>query len=136
MYKFSYPGLEPVKVIENVVLPYPEYRNELPGDTRPVVFMYYYRIDDIGIEASFKNYSGGGPIVRYLRFDRDSDKITQYTSPCHYTSRDLLRRELKFLLNKSSRNHSHYIDNIIRRLNQDPYPESVEFGAMNSNLNK
>jgi hypothetical protein len=126
MYKFSYPGLEPVKVLKNVVLPYPEYRSEMLGDTRPVVFMYYYRINNIGIEASFRK-DIGGPIVRYLRFDRDSDKITQYTSPCHYSSRSLLVRELKFLLNKSSRNHSHYLDNIIRKLNEAPYPESVPY---------
>jgi hypothetical protein len=142
MYKFSYQGLEPVKVLENVVLPYPQYSDEMPGDTRPIVFMYYYRISDtFGMEITFYKYKGSGATVRHLEFDKTSNKIVKYSTPIHYFSRNLLRRTLKLLLDKNHKNHADFLKSRIRYVNENSYPAgidptNVEIGALNINLNK
>ncbi len=139
MYKFSYPGLEPVKVLENVVLPYPKYSDEMPGDTRPIVFMYYYRIfDTLGMELAFEKR--GGPRVRYLEFAEDSNEIIKYSEPSWYT-RSILRYHLKVLLNDSHKLHAEILNSFMRHIDENSYPENVdpmniEIGSLNKNVNK
>lgn len=74
MWKFSYPGLEPVETLIGVPLPFKEYSSDYDEDIRPIVNIYRYRfVGNRGVEICTNKMSW--VYTRYLMYCEDSNDI-------------------------------------------------------------
>lgn len=94
MKKFSVKDIEPVEVLEAVLLPFPHYSDEMSIEERPIANIYRYRFDnDLGVEFSFVDKISSGH-CRFLLYKKDSNVIEKFGNHA-WSHRETMRRIVK-----------------------------------------
>jgi hypothetical protein len=102
MRTIAFKDVEPVEVLEKVVLHFPHFSDEMSIEERPVVNVYRYRFDDdFGVELSLLDKLSSGH-VRFLLYQKDSNTIKSATQPAH-AHRPIMRHIIKICLSTKTK---------------------------------
>jgi len=123
MRKLVIKGIEPIEVIEGVPLHFKNHSNEMPGDIRPIVNVYRYRIDStFGIEVCCQDKISSGH-MRVLLFEKKSNIIKKASKPV-WSSRHLIRKIITDYILKNKK--IGYIEYEKERLLEETIPNNKE----------
>lgn len=111
MWTLDIQGLEPIKVIEKIPLPFEDKDSVEEGSPNPIVNLYRYRfptLEDFGCEV-FVNQRKLF-YYRFIVYRKDSNEIMNYGKHSIGFSRSNLRRVMSICTRKNPR----YLDRITR----------------------
>jgi hypothetical protein len=112
MRKFHSKFADPVEVLENVVLPFANYEDEVHEDRRPLVTIYRYRFDnDFGIELFFQDKLSSSHF-RFVSYKKDS--IEKF-GPQVWIQRSITRDIIK-ICKSESENYKNIVEKLKRTL--------------------